>query len=133
MGVISTLLDVIGALGVVIGAIILMNEAYATLISRPAPDRIVDWLEETEGEIVRYRAQLAYTTPDGVARTAASASRQFDSDREAQPAGTAVTVRNNKADPDWVKIEGDFFSRWGVALFGAPLGIAALALGMSLR
>lgn len=129
MSAIGMLFDVIGGLGAAGGAVILLNQAYATVTTRPAPGTIVNWVEEKDGEIVRFRAQLAYTTPDGHSYTSASASRQFDSDRSAKPAGTAVTVRYNKAVPDLVTIEESFNSRWGVALTGVVIGAAALALG----
>jgi hypothetical protein len=129
MSAIGMLFDVIGGLGAPGGAVILLNQAYATVTTRPAPGTIVNWVEEKDGEIVRFRAQLAYTTPDGRSYTSASASRQFDSDRSAKPAGTAVTVRYNKAVPDLVTIEESFNSRWGVALIGVVIGAAALALG----
>ncbi len=133
MSALGTIFDVVGGICTAGGAVMLMNQAYQSLTTRRAPGKVVAWASEQDGSNVRYRAQLAYTTPDGAQHTGETTSLAFDTDRDARPPGTKVTVRYSQAEPGAVDIADGFFGTWGVPLIGVAIGVAGFAIGTVLH
>lgn len=128
MRLIGTTFDVIGALGTAIGAIGLMNQGYAALVSTRAAGRVTAWALE-DGETDRYRATLAYTDATGAAREATSTELASTAERDARPVGTPVALRYRTREPEYAAIDEGFFSTWGSMLVALAIGIAGFAIG----